>query len=216
MGFSVAAVVASSVRRPRLTLLAALLLALLALIVVADRFAMTTDTAELISPDVDWRRQERVMEAAFPQLSDVVLIIVDGATPELAEEGAAKLSVRLGEDKAHFRLVRRPDGGDYFAREGLLFGSRKDVANATAALVEAQPMLGPLAGDPSLRGVAGALSTMLDGVAAGEVALDRIDRPMRALADGIEASLAGKHPHFSWQALFAGQGGALSPPTRRS
>jgi len=215
MGFSVATVVASSVRRPRLTLLAALLLAMLALIVVADRFAMTTDTAELISPDVDWRRQERVMEAAFPQLSDVVLIIVDGATPELAEEGAAKLSVRLGEDKAHFRLVRRPDGGDYFAREGLLFGSRKDVANATAALVEAQPMLGPLAGDPSLRGVAGALSTMLDGVAAGEVALDRIDRPMRALADGIEASLAGKHPHFSWQALFAGQGGALSPPTRK-
>jgi len=215
MGFSVATVVASSVRRPRLNLLAALLLALLALIVVADRFAMTTDTAELISPDVDWRRQERVMEAAFPQLSDVVLIIVDGATPELAEEGAAKLSVRLGEDKAHFRLVRRPDGGDYFAREGLLFGSRKDVANATAALVEAQPMLGPLAGDPSLRGVAGALSTMLDGVAAGEVALDRIDRPMRALADGIEASLAGKHPHFSWQALFAGQGGALAPPTRK-
>jgi len=215
MGFSVATVVASSVRRPRLNLLAALLLALLALIVVADRFAMTTDTAELISPDVDWRRQERVMEAAFPQLSDVVLIIVDGATPELAEEGAAKLSARLGEDKAHFRLVRRPDGGDYFAREGLLFGSRKDVANATAALVEAQPMLGPLAGDPSLRGVAGALSTMLDGVAAGEVALDRIDRPMRALADGIEASLAGKHPHFSWQALFAGQGGALAPPTRK-
>ncbi|CAN5306959.1 MMPL family transporter [soil metagenome] len=215
MGLSVAKIVAASVRRPWLTLLGGLLLALLALIVVADRFAMTTDTAQLISPDVDWRRQEQVMEAAFPQLRDVMLVVVDGATPELAEEGAAKLSARLGEDKAHFRLVRRPDGGDYFGREGLLFGSRKDLAVATVALVDAQPMLGPLAADPSLRGVAGALSTMLDGVTAGEITLDRIDKPMRALTDAVEASLAGKHPHFSWQTLFAGQGGALAPPTRK-
>src|SRR5262249_10166582 len=133
----VSGIVAASVRRPWLTLVAALVLALLALFVVADRFAMTTDTAELISPDVDWRKQERAMEAAFPQLRDVMLLVVDGETPELAEDAAVKLTAKLGEDKAHFRLVTRPDGGDFFGREGLLFGSEKEVQDATAALVEA-------------------------------------------------------------------------------
>lgn len=207
--------VAASIARPWLTIVAALVLAALALAVVADRFAMTTDTAELISPNVDWRKQERAMETAFPQLRDVMLVMIDGATPEQAEDAATRLAARLAADKTHFRRVSRPDGGDFFGREGLLFGSEKDVRYATSALIEAQPMLGPLAADPSLRGVAGAVATMADGVAAGQVSADRIDKPIRALADAVDGALAGKPRPFSWQTLFGGQGGALAAPTRR-
>jgi len=208
-------IVAASVRRPWLTVVLVLVLAALALSVVVDRFAMTTDTAELISPNVEWRQRERAMEQAFPQLRDVMLVMVDGATPELAEDGAARLAARLASDKAHFRLVTRPDGGDFLGREGLLFGSEQDVRDTTAALVDAQPMLGPLAADPSLRGVAGALSTIADGVEAGQVTFDRIDKPVRALGDAADGVLAGKPKPFSWQALFASGKGALAPPTRR-
>lgn len=155
------------------------------------------------------------METAFPQLRDVMLVMIDGATPELAEDGATRLAARLAVDKAHFRRVSRPDGGDFFGREGLLFGTEKEVRDATAALIEAQPMLGPLAADPSLRGVAGAVATMADGVAAGQVSADRIDKPVRALAEAVDGALAGKPRPFSWQALFGGQGGALAAPTRR-
>src|ERR1700751_1057386 len=104
----VSAMVAASVRRPWLTLFGALLLATLSLLVVADRFAMTTDTAELISPDVPWRKQERGMETAFPPTRDAMVVVVDGATPELAEDGAARLAANLAKDKAHFRRVSRP------------------------------------------------------------------------------------------------------------
>ena len=211
----VSAVVAVSVRRPWLTLVAALVLAALALLVTIDRFAMTTDTADLISPKVEWRQRERAMETAFPQLRDVMLVMVDGETPELAEDGAVRLADRLASDKAHFRLVTRPDGGDFLGREGLLFGSEKEVRDSTAALVEAQPLLGPLAADPSLRGVSGALSTIADGVQAGQTSLDRIDKPVRALSDAADGILAGRPKPFSWQTLFAGGSGTLAPPTRR-
>ena len=77
--------VAASIARPWLTLAAGLVLVLLAGFFAADRFAITTDTAALISPQVPWRQQERRMEAAFPQLRDAMLIVVDGRTPELAE-----------------------------------------------------------------------------------------------------------------------------------
>ncbi|GAA0323200.1 MMPL family transporter [Sphingomonas oligophenolica] len=208
-------IVSASIRRPWVTLGLCLVLAALALVFSAARFDMTTDTAALISPDVDWRKQERAMEAAFPQLSDVMLVVVDGATPELAEDAATKLTASMAADHTHFRLVRRPDGGDYFAREGLLLGSREDVRQATAALIEAQPMLGPLAADPSLRGVDNAISAMLDGVEAKSATLDQIDKPVRALAEATEGSLAGKPAYFSWQQLFGSKSGPLSPPKRR-
>ena len=153
---------------------------------------MTTDTAALISPDVDWRRQERAVEAAFPQLSDVMVVVIDGRTPELAERAAASLATTLAADKAHFRRVSRPDGGDFFGREGLLFGSPVEVGHATAALIDAQPLLGPLAADPSARGVASALSTILDGVANGSTTLARIDTPIRSLTDAANRMLVGR------------------------
>jgi len=206
-------IVAASIKRSWLTLGLALLLTLVALSIASARFEMTTDTSALISPNVAWRQQERVMEAAFPQLTDSMLVVIDGATPELAEDAAARLAARMAADGAHFRRVSRPDGGDFFAREGLLFGSRGDVQHATAALIQAQPLLGPLAADPSLRGVTGALSTMLDGVEAGSTDLARIDSPMRALTDLTEQSLAGRSAFFSWQHLFTD--GALAPPSRR-
>src|SRR5579864_2682070 len=210
----VSVMVEASGRRPWLTISGALLLAILSLLVVGDRFAMTTDTAELISSDVPWRKQERAMETAFPQLRDVMLVVIDGATPELAEDSAAKLAAKLAKDNAHFRLVSRPDGGDFLEREGLLFGSTQAVRDATSSLVEAQPMLGPLAADPSLRGVADALSTMADGVGAGQVTLDRMDKPMHALAGASESVLAKKPGYFSWQALFTNSG-SPAPSTRR-
>ncbi|WP_395397053.1 MMPL family transporter [Novosphingobium sp. BL-8A] len=215
MRLSPSALVIASIRRPWLTLALAAILTGLALFVAADRIAMTTDTAALISPTVGWRQQEQRMEAAFPQLRDNMLIIVDGETPELAEDATVRLAASLSGDKTHFRLVTRPDGGDFFAREGLLFGSVDDVRSATQAMIDAQPMLGALAADPSLRGVTVSLSTMLDGVSSGDIPLSRIDRPLHALSTAIDGSLDGKNPHFSWQRLLAGEGKGLNPPTRR-
>ena len=87
------------------------------------------------------------------------------------------------------------------------------MQQATKALIDAQPLLGPLAADPSARGVASALSTILDGVANGSTTLARIDAPVRALTAAADRTLAGKPAYFSWQRLFGG--GATAAPTRR-
>jgi hopanoid biosynthesis associated RND transporter like protein HpnN len=206
--------VAFSARRPVMILLLCLALVAGAVAYAAGNFAMTTDTGALISPNVDWRKNESKIETAFPHLTDAVLVIVDGKTPELAEAATIKLTERLTSDTQHFRLVRRPDGGAYFDREGLLFGSVADVKAATSALVDAQPLLGPLASDPSLRGVANAVATMLAGVEQGSAKLARIDGPMRALHTSLDQSMQGKPATFSWQNLFA-KDGSTAPPLRR-
>lgn len=202
-------------RRPLAVLILCLALVGAALAYAAGNFQMTTDTAALISPHVDWRKNEKAVEAAFPQLTDVLLIIVDGKTPELAEASAASLSQALAADTKRFRLVRRPDGGTFFDRQGLLFGSTAEVQASTASLIEAQPLLGALASDPSLRGVASSISLMLDGVERGSTPLSRIQRPMRAINSAIEGSGRGERVWFSWQQLFVQPGAGLVPPLRR-
>ncbi len=207
--------VALGVRRPFAVLGACLALVAAAGAFAATHFAMTTDTAALISPDIEWRKNEKAVETAFPQLTDALLVIVDGRTPELAEAATMKLTGALAADTRHFRTVRRPDGGAFFDREGLLFGSTAEVEAATKALIDAQALLGPLAGDPSLRGVANAYATMLAGVERGDVPLSRLARPMRATADALDALAVGKPASFSWQDLFAAPGAGAAPPRRR-
>ena len=157
------------------------------------------------------------MDAAFPQNGDT-----DARRDRRRDARARRTRPRRRLARTAARPTARisaaspaPTAATIFAREGLLFGSDADVAAATGQMIEAQPFLGPLAADPSLRGIAGALGTMLQGVARGDAPLARIDRPMAALADALDAQAAGKPAFFSWQALFGGGNGALAAPTRR-
>jgi uncharacterized membrane protein YdfJ with MMPL/SSD domain len=104
----IARLVILSCRFPLWVSLIALLLTAAALVFAAQHFAMTTDTAALISPSESWRQNEAAMDRAFPQNSDTTLVVVDGATPELAESGAGRLTQALAADKAHFKHVERP------------------------------------------------------------------------------------------------------------
>jgi hypothetical protein len=182
---------------------------------VVGHFDMTSDTAKLISDKVAWRRRELAMDAAFPQNGDSTVVVIDGATPELAEAAAASLTARLTPNTKLFRSVQRPDGGPYFAREGLLFLPTKEVQDTVNRLVSSQPFLGPMAYDPSLRGIMTAIATLADGVQAGQAPIASVETPLSALADSLEAAASGKPAFFSWQGLVGATGGPLSAPKRR-
>jgi hopanoid biosynthesis associated RND transporter like protein HpnN len=191
-----------SCRKPWAVVVLSVLLVIGSLLFSIARFDLTADSDALISAKVPWRLNEQRMEEAFPGNTDAILVVIDGATPELAEHAAQQLDDRLAHVPAHFHRVSRLDGGAFFAREGLMFGSRADVAKATGDMVAAQPLLGPLAADPSLRGVAGAIEGMANGVTDGNVTLDRLDRPIAAMAKALDTPLNGKTGYFSWQDML--------------
>jgi len=171
---------------------------------VSGNFAMNTDSSQLITAEVAWRMRQAQFDAAFPQNTNLVLVVIDGRTPELAESAAARLAERLRARPELFLTVRRPDGGAFFNQNGLLFLSEKEVADTTAQLIKAQPFLGALASDPSLRGLMGSLDTVLMGVRAGEATLADIDAPMRNLAPVFEDAAKGRVNYLSWRALITG------------
>lgn len=172
-----------------------------------QNFAMNTDSEQLIDARVGWRMRQARFDAAFPEQNNLTLVVIDGATPELAEAAAARLTDKLASDPVLFTHVRRPDGGPFFNQNGLLFLSLPELKQTVQQLIKAQPFLGGLAADPSVRGIMTTLSTVLLGVQSGQAKLADIDIPMVRFADTFSAAARGKVAFLSWRSLITG-----SPP----
>ena len=185
-----------------IVLVLAIALGAAAAMYAVGHFAMSTDTAALLSPKLPWRIREAAFNKAFPPNGSQIVVVVDGQTPELAEQGAAALAARLSAQPTLFNAVRRPDAGPFWDHEGLLYLPLKDVQSSMAQLIQAQPFLGPIAADPSIRGLMGALSTALQGVSLGQASLEDIHKPIHRLAVALEGVQAGKPTFFSWRTLI--------------
>src|SRR3954451_23177729 len=174
------------------------------LYVTVTRFAINTNTERLISSDVSWRRDLVAYDAAFPQRLGLIVAVVDGETPEIADESADKLARALVAHRQVLDNVRRPDSGPFFDKNGLLFLSVDELTRTTEQLIRQQGFLGPLAADPSLRGVMQALQLGAQGVRAGETTLDELAAPMTAFTKIFEDVLAGRPARLSWRRLLSG------------
>jgi uncharacterized protein len=191
--------------RPALTLILYLLLTLVAVLFTYENFAIHTDTSQLISSRLPWRQRELQLDAAFPQQVDTLLVVVDGASPELANSGAKNLAAALANDREHIETVREIGGGAFFEHNGLLFLSTGEVRHTTEQLIRSQPFLGTLAADPTLRGLAQALAYIPKGVEEGKIDSDDFATPLDRLTTTIDALLAGRHATFSWDELMTGE-----------
>ena len=88
-------IVALCCRFPWAVIVACLLLAGGAAWYTAENFAMNTDSEQLIDAKVGWRMRQARFDADFPQQTNITVVVIDGATPELAESAAARLTEKL-------------------------------------------------------------------------------------------------------------------------
>ncbi|UHC17518.1 MMPL family transporter [Methylobacterium currus] len=196
--------VAFSVHRRWLVLVAALLLTVASAVTAAHLFRINTDVERLITPDVPWRQDEIQFEKTFPQRSNLLVAVIDGRTPEQAEEAANRLTQALSSRKDLLPVVYRPDGGPFFDKNGLLLMPQKELEQTTERLIQQQGLLGPLAADPSLRGIMQAMVMGAQGVKAGQAKPDDLVGPMGQMKDVFDKVLKGEPAQLSWQLLLAG------------
>ena len=194
-----------SSRHAWLVILAFLLLAAASANYLVRRFAITTDSEQLISSALPWRQQEMRLDRAFPQRTDRVFAVIDATTPEAAGEAAAALTAALSSRKDVIRTISRPDGGEFFEKNGILYLSVEELRRTADDLIAAQPFLGTLAADPTLRGVLDALSQSLEGVRRGKAQLVDLNPAFVAIGAALERLANGQDPAFSWRKLFAGE-----------
>jgi uncharacterized protein len=188
-----------------LVILGFLLAAILSASYFTRHVVITTDTNQLMSSSLPWRQQERAIDLAFPQRVSRILVVIDAATPEAAVNAADALVNELSPRSDAIRTISRFEGGEFFERNGILFRSLDEVRSDTSDLISAQPFLGTLAADPTLRGVFRALSQSLEGVRLEKTKPDDLNPALAAIADALEALANGKTPAFSWRTLITGR-----------
>jgi len=192
-------------RRAGLLTAVVLVLAVAVAVDVARRIKIDSDTSKLVDPNLPWQKASADLDRQFPQNQDLLLAVVDGKTASQSSDGAAELARRMKERPDLYQFVRQPDASPFFRRYGLLFLSTAEVQDFADHMIAAQPFIGTLAADPSLRGVLGAIDLLAQGALRGEVGQDKIDQPLSAVAAAAEAAAAGKSQPLAWATLLSGR-----------
>jgi predicted RND superfamily exporter protein len=122
-------------------LVLALVAGIAALSYVRANLGIQTDTADMISPTLDWRQRDIDFKRQFPHFSDTLVIVVDGETPDRASAGAARLAAELARRETVFRRVDQPDDLAFFRRNALLYLGADERERLVEELVRAQPLL---------------------------------------------------------------------------
>ncbi len=195
------AIVAYAQAAPRLVLSGAVALTALTGGYAAGNLDINTDNAGMISEDLPFRKRFEAFRDAFPTLSDNVVIVIDAAIPDRADEAMETLVRRLEADRENFPLVFAPETDRFFVRNGLLYLDIEHLEALSDDLADSQAFLATLSRDPSLHGLETVLRDAIAGIEDPAQArrLASILQRLTSVAEGV----AGAKPApMSWRNMI--------------
>lgn len=200
---SVASVVDVSRRRAWAVVLFYILLVVTAGFYVSEHFKMNTDVTSLLDSKVDWRQREMAFSKAFPQRDDLLVIVIDGKDSVSTQIAGEEIGAALRSKPELFKTVRGLEANAFFEKNGLLFLGDEELAIATESMIKAQPLLGSLSADPSLRGLFHMLDLSLMGVDAGRADKQELVPLFSRIDTSLQKSLAAPQDGHAWRYLMA-------------
>ena len=205
--------VSYSMRHPWRVITIGIAIAALSGAYASQRFEIDTNTNDLISRDLPWRKREIDYQKAFPKNIDLILVVVEAPTPEQSAFASRALAEALSKKPALFRSVEEEGGGPFFAKNRFLFLPLDQLKGAMSKLTEAAPLIKALVRDPSLRGLSRTLIMGLRGAQSEGYPLDAAAPMLDSVAKTLESVAASQSSVFSWEMLVSSETQAIS--TRR-
>lgn len=173
---------------------------------VAKNFAVNTDTLEMLSTELPWQQWWHEEHKAFPQFHDTLVVMVEGETADLADDAAMELVARLRGRSDLFHDVFYPQADSFFRQNGLLYLDVDSLYELSDKLATAQPFLGALSSDPSLRGLLGMLGLAIDQMSkAGSAVPFDLAPILNSIAEVVEGQADRRFAQVSWQQIMTGQ-----------
>ena len=189
-------------RHPVLTILFSFLAAVTILIYSVNHFRIDTDLSNMVSDKLPYRKLEKEFHQAFPQLADVILIVIDAETPEAARYQRKRLTYRLEKESVLLKAVYMPGGGKFFEENGLLYLGVDELEALADNLANVQPLIGFISNDFSLRGLFFVVEQIVGakGEERGKLAplLNRVSK-------AFEGATFNRPYPVSWQELMIGE-----------
>ncbi len=175
---------------------------------VSNHFKMNTDVTSLLDNKVEWRQREMAFSKAFPQRDDLLAIVIDGKDTVGTQIAGEEIGAALRAKPELFKTVRGLDANAFFEQNGFLYMGEEQLPMVMEQILKAQPLLGSLAADPSLRGLFGMLDLSLMGLDAGQAKKEDILPLIKRMHVSMEKSLADAGDANAWRYLMAPEQGS--------
>lgn len=171
----------------------------------ATHLTMFTNTTDLLSDKLAFRKNYDELRAAFPQLSDNIIIVIDGDNADVVAHASRAMAARVRAQPELFPYVYDPVDDPFFVRNGLLYLGVDELSDLSDRIAAAQPLLGTLAKDPSLRGFFEVLGLAADDIAAGNTEPSTVTKVFTKLQAAVTARLEKRPYLLSWREMMAGK-----------
>ncbi|MCH7615931.1 MAG: MMPL family transporter [Nitrospinae bacterium] len=170
----------------------------LLLVYTVNNLTLDTNPLNLLDPDLPFRHLDQEFVSAFPELDNLIVVVIDQGTTDGVRDAVRQLAADLKGQPALFSSVYDPAQGDFFDTYGLLYLNTDELWNLDERLSKWEPFLGTLVHDPSLRGLFSMLTLALDEQpnADEQVLLGKV---FNLLSESIEAQIAGTPNSSSWK-----------------
>ena len=188
-------------------LVAALAMAVGAAAYAVQFLQINTDVDALFDDSLPFRQADTAYDRQFPADIDLIVAVIDGPSKLDAIRAADRLAARLKQRPDAFCAVRTPEGGPFFAREGLLYLSLEELDDLSARLAAAQPLLGAITADRSARGLFRMMELGFEAARAGDPAATGLAPAVNQAAEVIAAIVDGTVKPMNWSSLL----GDLTP-----
>ncbi len=188
-------------RFPLILLILVTVLCALSLHYTVNHLGINTDTSELLSPELPFKKNLKIFEQSFPQDSETFLVVVEATTPEYTRIAARQLAKQLADRPELFSSVYIADDNEFFNRQALLYLNEQELDDLAAKLIDAQPFIGYLGQNFHLPGLFEIIGKALDNQ-DNELPTDLT--PILEKVDQALTAVPAKRPYFlSWQQLLA-------------
>ena len=167
----------------------------------ATHLVLDSDTMNMLDPDLSFRQQKVDFEKAFPQMDGILVIVIEAKESARARNAADQLTDILQQEPNLYRSLYQPGNGPFFARSGFLYLDTEELWNVDEKLTEAEPFLGVVSRDPSLRGLFSGLGKAFDyDITPHHQTL--LAKIFHGMSDTIEDQLAGRVSTNHWHDDF--------------
>lgn len=165
---------------------------------------ISTDTSDMLSSDLPFRKNSITLSRAFPQLSDNIVAVIDGPDADLVDQAADHFIIHARQQPELFTNVFDPKDIEFFKNNGLLYLAESELAKLSDRLVTAQPFLGPLWQNPTLPGLFKILSLIFE-INNKNPDLIRAASPiLENILVVIRAQVEEKSKDLSWRSVMSG------------
>jgi len=180
----------------------------------ATNLKVNTDTSAMLDPSLPFQMRAAELREAFPQIKTDIVVIARAPTLDEADAFIAELRAAVAADEASFTGVFAPAQEPFFAENGLLYLSERELESRMTQLSKASGLIETLIKSPTV----GAFFTTLaenDALAEqSELGADTLERLYAELALVTQASLAGERRPFSWMGALDSETDGAAAHTR--